>query len=82
MKTPRPKLNGAKPVTLRVGRRFVKVGYTRVTLLSSTTLGSIAKVRCETYQFVWSVATQTGFVNHLGIDVHQMVNHYVTHIFK
>lgn len=82
MKTPLHKLNGAKPVTLRVGRRFVKVGYTRVTLLSSTTLGTIAKVRCETYQFVWSVATQTGFVNHLGIDMHQMVHTYVNNLFR
>lgn len=65
MKTPPLKSNGAKPVTLRVGKRFVKAGFTRVTVLNSTTLGTIAKVRCETYQFVWSVATQTGFVNHL-----------------
>lgn len=82
MKTPQLRSNGAKPVTLRVGKRFVKVGYIKVTILNSTTLGTIAKVRCETYQFVWSVATQTGFVNHLGIDMQQVLHSYVTHIFR
>jgi hypothetical protein len=82
MKTPPNRLNGEKHEMPPAGRRYVKAAFIKVTVLSSTTLGTIAKVRCETYQLVWSVATRIEPVNHLGTDINHLLSNYVHHLLK
>jgi len=54
---------------LHVGKRCVKDVYTKVIVKSWTTSVTTGKVRSETYQLVWLVATQTVSVSHLDINL-------------
>jgi hypothetical protein len=68
-KTPQLKSQDVKLGTLLDVKLCVKAVYTKVTVKSWTMSVFTGKVRYETYQCVWSVATQTEFVNHLVTDI-------------
>lgn len=68
MRTLPHKFSVEKLVIRRVGVRCVRGVYIKVMTWNSITWDSTAQVRYLTCQLVWSVVTQTGLGNHLGIN--------------